>query len=169
MSKSGYLTAAEYKAIRQTLGFTLEEAKEFHKVQNISTIKRWENGYSRVSELACNKIMELFEKINWTISEGLERYKSLPEEIRKETGVVLIVYPDSCYKKFAVGFEDLPNSVHRAMVQRTYVAFKEIGAEVGVVEFNPQDYMTFLAQNLLQDTQYNRGAWAADYRRRILQ
>ncbi len=165
MSKVGYLTAAEYRAIRQTLGMTQAEAKEFHKVKNIMTIKRWEKGTSRVSELACDKIMALFERVNWSINQALEQARKLPAA---ECEVVLVVYPDACYSKFAIGFEGLPNSVHRAMIQRTYVALRELGYSAGVVEFNPQDYLTYLAARSLTDSQDNRGAWACDYRSRFL-
>lgn len=166
MSKRGYLTAEEYRAIRQTLGMTLEEAAEFHRVQNIRTIARWEKGDSWVSELACDKITGLLEKINKTISETIEMAR---EVLKKgELEAVLIIYPDSCYKKFAVGFAELPNSVHKAMIVRTYTALKELGADTGIVEFNPQDYFTFLAKNGFRDGQDARAAWAGDYRSRLL-
>lgn len=168
MAKSGYLTGQEYRAIRNLLGMTLHEAKEFHKVQNISTIKRWENGYSKVSELACDKITELLKKINWGIEQGISQYKSLPEDVQKQTEVVLIVYPDECFKKFVFGFQDLPNSVHKTMIYRLYLCFKELGAEVGIVEFNPQDYFTFMAKNNYKDAPDIRSAWACDYRGRLV-
>lgn len=167
MSKKGYLTAEEYRAIRQALGMTLEEAAEFHRVQNIRTIIRWEKGDSWVSELACDKITGLLEKINKTISETIEMAR---EVLKKgELEAVLIIYPDSCYKKFAVGFAELPNSVHKAMIVRTYTALKELGADTGIVEFNPQDYFAYIGSQGMTDNPASRAAWAADYRRRILQ
>lgn len=166
MSKSGYLTGSEYKAIRQTLGFTLEEAKKFHKVQNITTIKRWESGYSRVSELACDKIMALFERTNWVIAQAIDVYKELRQ--KGDVEIVLIVYPESCIHKFVHDLGDLPASVHRATVGRTYIALKELGADVGIVEFNPQDYFIFLGKNNLTDGQDSRSAWAAQKRKELL-
>lgn len=163
MSQKGYLTSDEYKALRQLLGFTQEQAKEFHKVQNIRTIKRWESGYSRVSELACDKITELSKKINWTINECLKLADAPDVE-----EVVLIVYPESCYKKFAAGFEDLPNSVHRAAIARTYSGITQLGKKCGIVEFNPQDYFIFLSANNVKDSPAARSAWAAEYRDRLL-
>lgn len=164
MPKAGYLTATEYKAIRKLLGFTLEEAKDFHKVQNISTIKRWENGYSKISELACDKITDLLKKINWTIAQALEKVDEMPED----SEVVLITYPESCIRKFAVGFQNLPANVHNAMIARLYSAIREKGIACGVVEFNVQDYLNFLAINKMQDNQASRSAWAGDYRSRLI-
>lgn len=163
MAKSGYLTAQEYKALRELLGFTQEEAKEFHKVQNIRTIKRWESGYSRVSEIACDKIMDLAKKIDWSISQCIKI--ALEQDIKE---AVLIVYPDSSYRKFAVGFSNLPNSVHRAAVARTYAAMTNANIKCGIVEFNVQDYMAFLAANGLTDSQNSRSVWATDYRQRLI-
>jgi transcriptional regulator with XRE-family HTH domain len=169
MTKKGYLTPQEYKAIRESLGFTQEEAADFHRVQNVRTIKRWENGSSYVSALACNKITELLTRINWAIKEALKVYQDfIDAHPNDELEVALIVYPEDCYKKFAVGFEDLPNNVHRAMVKRLYLALREMNIDAGIVLFNPQDYFTFLAVNNLTDNQASRGAWATDYRARLL-
>lgn len=167
MSKTGYLTALEYKTIRILLGFSQEEAKEFHGVKNIRTIKRWESGQSRVSELACDKIMDLFKKINWVIGQGVRSYENLPEEVRQKTEVTLIFYPDSCYKKFAVGFENLPNSVHKTAVSRLFAELIERGVKVGIVEFNPQDYFSFMGANNYKDAQDVRALWAGDYYERL--
>lgn len=165
MSKKGYLTAAEYKALRQLLGFTQAQAAEFHRVQNIRTIQRWEKGDSWVSELACDRITALAEKINWTISQAIEQAQEFkPNELE----VVLIVYPDACYKQFAFGFENLPNSVHQAMIARTYSALKELGYNCGVVEFNPQDYFIYLSSHNLKDNSSSRSQWAVDYHSRLL-
>ena len=54
------------------------------------------------------------------------------------------------------------------MIVRTYTALKELGANVGIVEFNPQDYFTFLAKNGFRDGKDARAAWAGDYRSRLL-
>ena len=165
MSKKGYLTAAEYKTLRQLLGFSQAEAAEFHKVQNLSTIKRWERGYSRVSEIACDKICDLLKKINWSINQALEKISELPSE---DAEITLIVYPNSCYKQMAIGMDGLPNSVHRAMIARLYNALKERGYTVGIVEFNPQDYFAYMAAHGYTDGQDTRSAWASDYRSRLL-
>lgn len=162
------MTAEEYKAIRLILGMTQEEAADFHKVQNVRTIKRWEKGESWVSERACDKITGLLEKVNRTIDAVLDISKEILKKGDELDGV-MIVYPDSCYKKFAVGFADLPNSIHKAMVTRIYLALKELGVETGIVEFNPQDYFTYLSIHGLEDSQAVRAAWASDYRDRILQ
>lgn len=166
MSKKGYLTAAEYKTIRQFLGFSQQEAAEFHNVQNVRTIKRWENGDSWVSELACDKITKLLKQIQWTIGQAVERYRELPHA--QETSVVLITYPDNCLAKFVPNWGNLPASVHRAIIAHTYTALKELGADVGIVVFNPQDYFTYLAAHNLSDGQDSRSAWACDYRSRLM-
>ena len=155
MSKKGYLTAEEYRALRELLGFTQAEAAEFHKVQNMRTIRRWESGDSWVSELACDKISQLAIQIEQRINAGFEQWQ------KGKYPVTLLIYPDDC--KMAIGFEDLPNSVHRAMVYRLYAKIKEAGGEVSIVTFNPQLYMIWLAQHKLKDNQAHRGAWAAEY------
>lgn len=162
----GYLTAEEYKAIRKFLGLTQQEAAIFHKVQNIHTIKRWERGESWVSELACNKITDLLKKIQWSISQAIKQYQDFP--YKSELEVVLITYPERCLSRFVPNWGDLPASVHNAMIVHTYTALKELGANVGIVEFNPQDYFTYLAANNMTDNQASRSAWAADYRGRLM-
>ncbi|MBQ9235446.1 MAG: DUF4447 family protein [Alphaproteobacteria bacterium] len=165
MSKKGYLTAAEYKILRQLLGFTQAQAAEFHCVQNIRTIQRWEKGDSWVSELACDKITALAEKINWAIDQALKQAQQFkPNELE----ITLIIYPDSCYKKFAHGFENLPNSVHQAMIARTYTALKELRYNAGIVEFNPQDYFAYMGATGQTDNQSTRAAWACDYHDRLI-
>lgn len=165
MSKKGYLTAAEYRALRQLLGLTQEDSAKFHKVQNVRTIKRWEKGDSWVSEMACDKILALFEKVNWTINQAVFEAEKLPPS---DTEIVLIIYPDSCYEKFAVGMKDLPNNVHQAMISRLYARLKEKGYVVGIVEFCPQDYFIYLAAHNMKDGQDARSQWACDYRKRLL-
>ena len=63
---------------------------------------------------------------------------------------------------------DLPNSVHRAMIGRTYALLKKKGYSAGVVEFNAQDYFAYLAAHGFSDGQDKRAAWASDYRSRLL-
>lgn len=138
MSKKGFLTAEEYKTIRQTLGFSQAEAAAFHKLQNVRTVKRWENGDSFVSELACNKITRLFELIKAQIKSAVEKIIKMP----KDTEIVLVVYPEGC-RDLIPGLGDLPVSVHTAMIRRVYVAAKELGYNVGLITFNPQSYFFF--------------------------
>lgn len=157
MSRKGYLTAEEYTAIRKLLGFTQQEAAEFHKVQNIRTIQRWEKGDSWVSEIACDKIMSLYKTTQAVIDEAVKQWE------KSKAPVALIIYPDSCYKQFVVGIGDLPNNVHRAMIERLYFSLSELGADVDIVTFNPQLYLMYLAEKGLTDTQDARGAWAAEY------
>lgn len=162
MSKKGYLTAEEYRAIRTALGFTQEQAKEFHRLQNVRTIKNWEKGTSWVSELACDKIMALFTQINNLINATEDKivsfYNSLPKDKWQTT--VLIQYPDSCYKKFVLDIGDLPNSIHKTMINRIYTDMTEDGYPVGLIMFNSQDYFTFLSANGLKDSHESRSAWA---------
>ena len=162
MSKRGYLTAEEYRAIRTALGFTQQEAADFHRVQNIRTIIRWERGDSWVSELACDKIIGLFKRINTLVYAAeykiRESFDNLP---RDEWDVaVLIQYPDSCYKQFVFDIGDLPNSIHKTMINRIYTDMTEEGYPVGIIMFNPADYFTFLSANGLQDCHESRSAWA---------
>lgn len=161
MSKKGYLTAEEYVAIRKTLGFTQEQLAEFHGVKSVRTIKRWEKGDSFISEIACDKIMSLFAQINAVIETAIEKWEDNP------IAVVLIIYPDECYKKFVVGIGDLPNSIHRTMIERVYCNLKSKGAEVDIVKFNPQVYMIWLADKGLKDSQDVRSMWASEYIEKI--
>ena len=161
----GYLTSSEYKALRQLLGFTQEEAAKFHKVQNVRTIKRWEKGDSWVSEMACDKILDLLKKVNWTIEQAVLEAEKLPPA---DMEIVLIVYPDACYRKFVAGMDEIPNNVHRTMISRVYVRLKERGYNVGIVEFCPQDYFIYLAAHDLKDSPDVRSQWACDYRKRLL-
>ena len=163
MSKKGFLTSIEYTAIRKTLGFTQEEAAEFHQVQNVRTIKRWEKGDSWVSYIACEKITELFKLINYQVNETCDMIASKFDNQAKDLWeiAVLIQYPDSCYKKFVVGIGNLPNSVHKTMINRIYTNLTTRGYPVGIIMFNPQEYLTFLGVNGLSDCQESRATWAA--------
>lgn len=165
MSKKGYLTAAEYKALRQLLGFSQAEAAEFHGLQNMRTIRRWEAGDSWVSFVACEKICALAQKIDAVINGALDEAAKLPASGAE---IVLIVYPDNCFRQYVVGIGDLPNSVHRAMVSRTYDLLRQEGYAAGVVEFNPDDYALYLQKKHLSDSQDVRASWAAEYRDKLL-
>lgn len=162
MTKKGYLTATEYRTIRQTLGFSQAEAAAFHRVQSVITIKRWESGKSFVSELACNKITALFEQINQVVKEGVDKISSAA----KDAQIVLIVYPEGC-RDLISELGDLPVSVHTAIIRRIFVAAKELGRNVGVITFNPQSYFSFLAASGLKDSHDNRSAWACSEYDRI--
>lgn len=155
MTKKGFLTAEEYRTIRQTLGFTQEEAKNFHRVQNVRTIKRWENGDSFVSDIACEKISALFERINKIVADAISHIADHPE-----AQIVLIIYPDGC-REMVYGLGDLPLSIHNAMIQRVYSGARAAGYKVGLVTFNPQEYIAWCAANGLKDSQDTRSAWAA--------
>lgn len=161
----GKLTSAEYKALRQLLGFSQAEAAEFHGLQNLRTIQRWESGASWVSDIACEKICALAAQIDATINGALTEVEKCPAG---ETEIVLIVYPDGCFRQYVAGIGDLPNSVHRAMIARTYDLLRQKGYAAGVVEFNPDDYAAYLQENDLDDGQDVRAAWASDYRVRLL-
>lgn len=167
MTKKSNITAEEYKALRIMCGFSQEQAKEFHKVQNIRTIRRWENGESWVSELAANKILDLNEKLQWSVTQATEQYLAAAEKGIEIDKIVLIVYPEGC-RRMINNMGDLPCSVHNMLIQRTYLALKSVGADVAIVEFNMQDYFTYLAKNNFKDSQDIRGAWAADYYSRII-
>lgn len=167
MSKKGYLTAEEYRAIRTALGFTQVEAQAFHRVQNVRTIKNWEKGTSFVSELACDKIVGLFKQVNKLVyateDKITEHFNSVPKKDWQTA--VLIQYPDSCYKQFVFDIGDLPNSIHKKMIERIYTDLTEEGYPVGIIMFNAADYFTFLSANGLQDCHESRSAWAtAAYR-----
>lgn len=151
--------------LRQLLGFTQAEVATFHKVQNLRTIQRWESGASYPSELACDKICALAERIDWSIDQAVKQFSQFrPDEVE----VTLIVYPDECYRKFVVNMFDLPNSVHRAMISRVYALLRQKGYSAGVVEFNPQDYFAYLAMHGMTDSQDARAAWATDYHARLV-
>ena len=165
MSKKGFLTAAEYKALRELLGFSQQEAAEFHKLQNARTIRRWERGDSWVSQIASDKICALAEKVNSTINQIVEPILKYDPS---QAGGVFIVYPGDTHQKFLPDTQGLPAPVHRAMIGRIYSILHQKGYEVGIVEFNAQDYMAFLGRKGLTDTQSTRAMWASDYRSRLL-
>lgn len=163
MTKKSILTGRDYQIIRQELGLSIEEACKFHNLKSSATITRWETEKTAPTEKATNKILDLYQKINWTIIQAVEQYKNSP----KDTEIVLIIYPDECYKKFVVGIGDLPNSIHKTMITRLYNELLKLGANVKIVVFNPQDYFIFLASNGLEDSQDTRGMWATDYLNRV--
>lgn len=165
MSKKGYLTAAEYKALRELLGFSQQEAAEFHNMQNARTIRRWERGDSWVSKIASDKICALAEKVNWTIEQVVD---SLLKYDPSQAEAVFIVYPGETHKNFLPDTQGLPTSVHRSMIGRIYSILHLKGYEVGIVEFNAQDYISFLGRKGLTDSQSTRALWATDYRSRLL-
>ena len=165
MSKKGYLTSCEYKSLRQLLGFSQAEAAEFHGLQNLRTIQRWESGASWPSEIACDKICALAAQIDAAINGALAEAAKCPAG---DTEIVMIVYPDDCFRQYIAGIGDLPNSVHRAMIGRTYDLLRQKGYAAGVVEFNPEDYAAYLQKNQLSDSQDVRAAWAAEYRNKVL-
>ena len=156
MPKRGTLTAIEYRTIRQTLGFSQEEAAAFHKVQNVRTINRWESGKSFVSEIACQKILKLYGKINSQIEKAK---KKISEYSAQDIEVTLIIYPEGC-RNMILGWGKLPLSVHTAMIKRIYNEVTAAGSKVGLVTFDMQSYITFLSANGLKDCHESRCQWS---------
>ena len=162
MTKKGFLTADEYRKIRQSLGLSLEDARDFHGVESVNTIKKWESGKSAVSEKASLKITDLAQRVAWTISQALQQAEKCPPD----SEVDLILYARQNFK-FCAGAEEMPPSVHWVMIRNTARLLKEKGYTVRVVEFNPQDYLSFLALKGLTDSQDARAFWATDYADRL--
>ena len=159
MSKRGYLTAEEYVAICQYLGMGTDDLVKFHKVQNRSTINRWQTGKSFVSELACDKITELFRQISEHVNAALELiYSRNKEEFR----TAMIIYPESC-ANMIFGFKDSgwPLPAYNAYIRHVYTEATAKGYEIDLVKFNPQSYFAYCAANNLKDSPENRASWAA--------
>ena len=159
MKNYGYLTNEEYKAFRKCLGFTQDEATNFHGMNNKQTLVYWENGKSTVSRPACDKITELMDKINDKIEEVIQNWEETQQD------VFLITYDDEDYTKYVYGLgRDLPNSVHTMLQYRTYIELKRLNANAYIVKFNKSSYAYYLAENGAMDSLDNRFKWAKWYR-----
>jgi len=171
MSKRGSLTAEEYKILRIACGLTQEEARKLHGLKEIRTIQRWEDGSSWISKIAEEKILWANEVIQRSVDNAIQIYKdALMNHCEKPETVVLIQYSNDDFIVFVPELAKLgfPNNVHRAMILRLYLAFREYGQKVSIVEMNVDDYIEFLESRNLEDTQDARAAWAGFYFDKII-
>lgn len=159
MSKHGYLTSEEYVAICQYLGMGTEDLVKFHKVQNRSTISRWQTGKSFVSELACDKITELFRQISERVNAALAVIYSTNKD---ECQTVMIIYPESCANMvFGLSQSGWPLPAYNAYIRHVYAEATAKGYNIGLIKFNPQSYFAYCAANNLKDSPESRSSWAA--------
>lgn len=159
MINYGYLTGEEYRAIRELLGFSQQDAADFHGVAQKITINQWEWNKNTISLRACDKITELMNSINDKIEEIITKWEETKED------VFLITYSEEDYQKYIFGLgRGLPNSVHTMMIYRAYVELKRLGALAYIVKFNKASYAHYLAEFGTTDTPENRLSWAKWYR-----
>lgn len=159
MINYGYLTGEEYKALRKMLGFSQQEAADFHGMEQKLTINQWEWNKNTVSQRACDKITELMQKMDDMIEETITKWETDKQD------VFLITYDDDDYKRYIFGLgQNLPNSVHTMLQYRTYAELKRIGALAYIVKFNKSSYAHYLSEFGTTDTPENRFKWAKWYR-----
>lgn len=160
MSKKGYLTAEEYSAMCKFLHMKTDELVCFHRVQNRSTINRWQSGKSFVSEQACDDICRLFDTVVERVEFALSK---IYEQNKDECQIVLIIYPEAC-KDMIFGFKDagIPLPAFNSIAEHVYAEATAHGYDIGLIGFNPQAYMIWLSGRGLEDTPDNRSAWAAE-------
>lgn len=159
MINYGYLTGEEYRAIRELLGFSQQEAADFHGMAQKLTINQWEWNKNTVSRIACDAITNLINKINDKIEEIITKWENDKQD------VFLITYNDEDYQKYTFGLgRELPNSVHTMMIYRAYIELKRIGALAYIVKFNKDSYAYFMADLGKVDTAESRNEWAKWYR-----
>lgn len=157
----GILTNAEYKALRTYLGLSQEEATRLHGLKNVKTVQRWENGHSFISDIACNKLLEIFGKVQTVIEGTLAQFSQ--DGGNANDRVVLIIYPDDCYREYVTDIGDLPNSVHQSMMNKLYIELRHLGVDAHIVMFDKTSYQEWLANSRQQDGHEARSLWAIQY------
>ena len=160
------MTPQEYRALREACGLSQEDAREFHGIKNASSVAKWENGKSYISEMAEEKIKALNELIQKSVDNALIEFNNQTiQQGSPPDVVVLVTYSDADFETFMPDMvaQGLPNGAHKAIVRRTYLALIAMEAKVAIVEMNKDDFLDFISANKMPDNKGTRSAWAVDY------
>lgn len=151
------MTSAEFKTIRQKIGFSSQEMADYSGVA-LRTIQRIESGvtepYGQPLDFL-NTAYGHFKKI----SEDQRRF--LNQEIKAQgepQSLVLVRYKKNVFHEFNKDFLGLPESFHGALVGELKFYAENQGCKVKIVYFDPEAYFAFLGAK--PDTRENRAAWA---------
>ena len=152
------MTSAEFKTIRQKIGFSSQDMADYSGVA-LRTIQRIESGvtepYSQPLEFlnkAYSKFKKITEEQRILFDQNIKAYPELQY-------LVLIRYKKDVFHEFNKEFLGLPESFHAALIGELKLYADCKGFNVKIVYFDPEAYFTFLGAN--PDSRENRAAWAS--------
>lgn len=142
------ITGTELRVLRQNCGLTQEDVAEYIGC-GLRSVKRWENGKSRIPQRIFDTLTRLRIRI-LTESALMLSFAAEP--------FALILYDkedaDLCGRQF-----DGPFNAFRHVVISTFNALRSAGYSPRLVRFVRSDYFAFLDGR--EDTDYLRAKWAA--------
>lgn len=161
----GFLNGEEYRAIRKVLGFSQDDATEFHGLKNRRTIHQWESGRSTTSSCACIKMLDHIK----TANDFVER-KIWEQKHYRPQPIIFLTYDDNdenLYMQVASD-EFYFLSDYKMAIARAYVKCLEQGLDAHLVVFDPIKYDSFLEATNGVDTAKAREEWARQYYMRFV-
>lgn len=147
------ITGTELRVLRQNCGLTQEDVAEYIGC-GLRSVKRWENGKSRIPQRIFDTLTGLRIRI-LAESALMSSFASSRTE-----PIALILYDeedaDLCGRKFD---GNIPFNAFRHIVISTFHALQSAGYSPRLVRFVRSDYFAFLDGK--EDTDCLRAKWAA--------
>lgn len=147
------ITGSELRVLRQNCGLTQEDVAEYIGC-GLRSVKRWENGKSRIPQRIFDTLTGLRIRI-LAESALMSSFASSRTE-----PIALILYDeedaDLCGRKFD---GNIPFNAFRHIVISTFHALQSAGYSPRLVRFVRSDYFAFLDGK--EDTDCLRAKWAA--------
>ena len=154
------ISGAEYKALRTSLGLTVECAAFMADV-SVDTVKEWESGEADPD----NGGGLILRKMNELLDEMAGDYLKIIKEVAKSEGVdlknvehLLAMYSsDHDFRVFRPDMAPLPANSYNSVTKRALKKLRDAGCDVKTVMIEHEEYKKWLGPK--RDTQDSRDAW----------
>lgn len=159
------MTSAEFKTIRQTIGFTAQEFAE-HLNVGTRTIQRIENGVTVPEGYILKVLEDYYSKFLSILTNTKDQVSQFIKDQGYPKDLVLLRYKKEDFKKYNP-LSDVPHQIHNAVIGHLLAKFESQAVPVGIVYFEPESYFKWLSER--EDGQPMRSAWAVFYHSEISQ
>lgn len=154
---NGHLNAEEYRALRKVLGFSQQEAQNFHGLKDIQSVRRWEKGKNTTSACACTKILGLMKTASEYIKDKFFEFR----QHRSQPAIFLSYNDEEDFKYIAPIIKEFSAlSVYKMTVYRAYVEALSRNFDAHIVIFNKEDFESYLVALNVEDSLQARENWA---------
>lgn len=161
---NGHLNGEEYKAYRKVLGFSQQEAQNFHGLKDIQSVRRWEKGKNTTSACACEKILKCSKLVYEYLKDKFFEFR----QHRSQASIFLSYNDDEDPRYILPIVEQFYSlSVYKMAVYRGYVEAIQRGFDAHIVLFDKDEYESYLEAHNLKDFPIYREDWARFYYNKI--
>ena len=143
------ITGTELRVLRQNCGLTQEDVAEYIGC-SLRSVKRWENGKSRIQQRIFDTLTQLRIRI---LSES-----AICANASSRTKLIALILYDESDADVCDYDESIPFNAWRHIIVTAYNSLRASGYSVRLVKFDRDDYFAFLDGR--KDTPILRAKWA---------